>query len=616
MNENENKALFNEDNGEKVQPDGIDEAPVQQSEAASEFSAELWQNEAADKAFTEAEAENKENEPPVFSQAQPEKINEDSAVAGEMSADQENNAAEEAYSEPFSEQQEPERAAPEEPAFNPYAPKNPYPEHINQPGVNPSYGQYVGSQRPNGNGGFPTNYAYNNQGYYQSPPKNNSGGGKKAAVTIVVICVVVALIALASSFFGGKEKPQTSTTTAPHSAIPTETTASTTIPPVTTTQPSSTQSTTTEAQQNAVTTTAPTTSATTAADSTTQVANSIWVAEKVRPSVVGVLAYQQGELAGEGSGVLMSESEDGSGTYIVTCAHVINEPGCEFAILLLDGSSYEAEVVALDERTDIGVLKVKETGLPLAEFGDSASLKVGEPIYAIGNPGGSEYFGSITNGIVAAIDRSISATYTMTCIQHNAAINPGNSGGALVNTAGQVIGINSSKIAKTDYEGMGFAVPSAIFASVVDSLIKYGYVPNRPELGIKYAAVSDYQLYSIIVSIKGLPKGSIVIADIPEGSALTGTGAQVGDLIIAVNGKKMDSSDVLLDLIDTGAVGDTLTLTLCRINDRNYETSTFDVTVTLVENKGSATTTTQAATLPQQDNYGDFEDFFGDFFGW
>ena len=435
----------------------------------------------------------------------------------------------------------------------------------------------------------------------------------------MAVCVIVAAIALISSFFSGDKKPQTSTQPSQNSAFPTETTASTTVPYIESTTTAATTTTAPSETNSAVQSTAPTTAQTTTAApvmQTTSPINSIWVAEKVRPSGVGVLAYQQGELAGEGSGVLMSESDDGEYTYVVTCAHVINEPGCEFAILLLDGSSYEAEIVALDERTDIGVLKVAKTGLPLAEFGDSASLKVGEPIYAIGNPGGSEYFGSITNGIVAAIDRSISATYTMTCIQHNAAINPGNSGGALVNTAGQVIGINSSKIAKTDYEGMGFAVPSAIFASVVDSLIKYGYVPNRPELGIKYAAVSDYQLYSIIVSIKGLPKGSIVIADIPEGSALTGTGAQVGDLIIAVNGKKMDSSDVLLDLIDTGAVGDTLTLTLCRIQDRSYETSTFDVTVTLVENKGSVTTTTQAHTLPQQDNYGDFEDFFGGFFGW
>lgn len=596
MNENENKDLFEEGNSENSYEDafGSESYNADNADNETDIAPEPWQ---PDEFIPIKEVSEEIEEDGAFTQAEPFETLQKAEQEFLQSAQSEEPA---------------EKNDEKEPEFNPYAPKNNAYDNIGAGNtVNPSYGQPVNSQRPNMSGGYPTNYAYNNQGYYQTPQKN-SGGGKKAAITIIVICVAVALIALVSSFFGGSEKPQTTTTTAPHSAIPTETTVPTTIPPVSTTtaaqNPSQEQSGTAVLQTTAPTTAQPTTQA---------VINSIWVAEKVRPSVVGVLAYMQGELAGEGSGVLMSESEDGEYTYVVTCAHVINEPGCEFAILLLDGSSYEAEIVALDERTDIGVLKVKATGLPLAEFGDSASLKVGEPIYAIGNPGGSEYFGSITNGIVAAIDRSISATYTMTCIQHNAAINPGNSGGALVNTAGQVIGINSSKIAKTDYEGMGFAVPSAIFASVVDSLIKYGYVPNRPELGIKYAAVSDYQLYSIIVSIKGLPKGSIVIAGIPEGSALTGTGAQVGDLIIAVNGKKMDSSDVLLDLIDTGAVGDTLTLTLCRINDRNYETSTFDVTVTLVENKGSATTTTQAPTLPQQDNFGGgFEDFFGDFFGW
>ncbi len=600
MNENENNSLFNEESNENAQADSFEEdnSSQQPPEAPGYISDPFVPIKEVPVAEEEKEEFNEE-EPDVTAESF---VNPFDDSFGEPASQEKESFAENQTEAPDGQ----EKPRSEEPFFNPYAaPKNPYMNNGGQQGVSPSYGQYSHSQRPAPNGGYPSDYGYNNQGYYQSPPKNSSGG-KKAAITIVVICVAVALIALVSSFFGGNEKPQTSTSTAPHSAIPTETTAPTTIPSVAESEPSQQQS------SAALQTTAPTT----AQPTTQEVINSIWVAEKVRPSVVGVLAYQQGELAGEGSGVLMSESEDGMYTYIVTCAHVINEPGCEFAILLLDGSGYEAEVVALDERTDIGVLKVKETGLPLAEFGDSASLKVGEPIYAIGNPGGSEYFGSITNGIVASIDRSISATYTMTCIQHNAAINPGNSGGALVNTAGQVVGINSSKIAKTDYEGMGFAVPSSIFASVVDSLIRYGYVPNRPELGIKYASVKDYQLYSIIVSIKGLPKGSIVIADIPESSALAGTDAQVGDLIIAVNGKKMDSSDVLLDLIDTGAVGDTLTLTLCRINDRNYETSTFDVTVTLVENKGSATTTTQKQTLPEQDNYGDFEDFFGGFFGW
>lgn len=477
--------------------------------------------------------------------------------------------------------------------FNPYAPKaQSEPEKAEAPqgnlytypnqGVNPSYNRPVYTSPYNNQGNF------NGQGYYGEPPAEKDKKGKKIAIGVVAVCVAVALIALVSSFFGNPGTTEPTTTAAPVSGYAEQTTASATTQNVTveTTQP------------------------------VTQVINSVWVAEKVRPSVVGVMAYSGGELAGEGSGVLMSEDLSKGCTYIVTCAHVIDDQSCDFAVLLLDGSRYDAEVVALDVRTDIGVLKVSKTGLPLAEFGDSSSLKIGEPIYAIGNPGGSEYFGSITNGIIAAIDRSISATYTMTCIQHNAAINPGNSGGALVNSAGQVIGINSSKIAKTDYEGMGFAVPSSIFRTVVDDLIQYGYVPNRPELGIKYATVSDYQLYSIIVSIKGLPKGSVIIAEIPEGSALSGTGAQVGDLIIAVNGKKMDTSDVLLDLIDTGAVGDTLTLTLCRIQDRSYETSTFDVTVQLVENKGSVTTTTRAQTLPSQDSYGDFEDFFGGFFGW
>ena len=297
------------------------------------------------------------------------------------------------------------------------------------------------------------------------------------------------------------------------------------------------------------------------------------------------MTYKRGQLTGEGSGVLMSEKD--GWTYIVTCAHVIDDEGVELGVLFLDGTALEAELVAYDTRTDIGVVKIHKTGLPLAEFGDSSSLQVGEPIYAIGNPGGSEYFGSITDGIIASIDRSVASTYTMTCIQHNAAINPGNSGGALVNSSGQVIGINSSKIARTDFEGMGFAVPTSIASPVVDALINYGYVPNRPKLGIEYAPISSYQLYSIIATVKGLPQGSLVIAAITEDSGLSDTQAQVGDLIIAVNGKDMTSSSVLLDLIETGNVGDTLTLTLARISNRNYSVETFDVVITLVEDKGN-----------------------------
>lgn len=452
--------------------------------------------------------------------------------------------------------------------------------HSQQAEENKIYTQ--ASYQPDSN--FQPPYQFNSQPNYQpvSEPPKKKGKGKVVAGVVIALCLVIGIAAMVLSLSDSGNKPQ----------INQDTTAST-------------AQTVTDA-----------TVATTQTGIVENV-NSVVVAEKVRPSVVGVMTYEQGQLAGEGSGVLWLE-QDGY-TYVITCAHVINASGVTYGIMLLDGRTFEAELVAADTRTDIGVLKVETTGLPLAEIGNSSSLKIGEPVYAIGNPGGSEYFGSMTDGIVSSIDRSISSTYTMTVIQHNAAINPGNSGGALVNTAGQVIGINSSKIASTDYEGMGFAVPMSIALPVAQALVQYNYVPNRPKLGIEYASVSSYQLYSMVVSIKGLPKGSLVIAGISADSSLANTDAQVGDLIIGVNGKEMDDSSVLLDLIDTGAVGDTLTLTLCRIESRTYKTTTFDVTITLVEDKG---TTVEETTTEAYNGGGyyyggasDFEDFFNDYFG-
>ena len=469
----------------------------------------------------------------------------------------------------------------EEPAFNPYAApqrtKSDF-DNFSAPANNFSQQSSWQQTQPNFN-------------YQPTPPRNmtppKKSGGKKAVIAIIVVCIVIALGVGVTSLFGGDRGDVQQTTE------PTVSGNDVTINAIQTTAPSK--------DLNAV--------------------NSVYVADKVRPSVVGVMTYMNGQLSGEGSGILWGEDSTGTYTYVVTCAHVIDQTGVTYGVLLLDGKTYEAEMVATDTRTDIGVLKIKATGLPLAEVGDSSSLKVGEPIYAIGNPGGAEYFGSITDGIVSAIDRSVSATYTMTCIQHNAAINPGNSGGALVNTAGQIVGINSSKIASTEFEGMGFAVPTSIAQSVVESLIKFGYVPNRPKLGIQYAEVSAYQLYSMVVSIKGLPQGSLVIAGISKDSALANTKAEVGDLIIAVNGKDMDDSSVLLDLIDTGAVGDSITLTLCRIEQRTYKTTTFDVTVTLIEDKGDAQEEETTTTAPSYDGgyyyggAGSFEDFFNDYFG-
>lgn len=345
---------------------------------------------------------------------------------------------------------------------------------------------------------------------------------------------------------------------------------------------------------------------------------------KVSPSCVGIILYSTGSsifssnssssssssnIAGEGSGVIMGENSDSTKTYIITCAHVIsgaNSSGYKVVVQDKDGNQYDAKIVGYDSKTDIGVLSIEKTGLTAAEFGDSSKLSIGETVYAIGNPGGTEFFGSYTKGMISAIDRPVSNEigYDMKCIQHDAAINPGNSGGALINSSGQVIGINSSKIASTEYEGMGFAIPITSAKTIIDDLISNGYVTDRPKLGISYAPASNYQQYAMVVQIKGLPSGSLVIAKISDDSSLKGSKAQVGDLITKVDGKDMDTSDVLLEKIENGKVGDKLTLTLCRI-DQNYQISEFDVTVTLVEDTGSSEDTTTATSAF------DWNQFFG-----
>ncbi len=349
--------------------------------------------------------------------------------------------------------------------------------------------------------------------------------------------------------------------------------------------------------------------------------DAVGIYQNVSPSCVGIILYSTGSslfssgnsasnsnIAGQGSGIIMGENSDSTKTYIITCAHVISSAGSSgYKVVVQDyeGNQYDANVVGYDSKTDLGVLSIQQTGLKAASFGDSSKIRIGETVYAIGNPGGTEFFGSFTKGMVSAIDRSVSSEigYDMKCIQHDAAINPGNSGGALINSSGQIIGINSSKIASTEYEGMGFAIPVSAAQDIINDIIANGYVTNRPKLGIKYSPASNYQQYAMVVQIKGLPSGSLIIAEIDAQSAFNGTKAEVGDLIIAVNGEDMTSADVLLDKIENGNVGDKLTITLCRIN-QNYEIDEFDVTVTLIEDTGK---TEEASTT----TVFDWNQFFG-----
>ncbi len=334
------------------------------------------------------------------------------------------------------------------------------------------------------------------------------------------------------------------------------------------------------------------------------------IAAKVRSVSVGILVYSKSSrgVASEGSGVLWKEDETHTYTYIITCAHVVSGSGLSYTVQTEDGTTYDAEVIGADSKTDLAVLRIKAHGLDLAEFGDSSKLQVGDPVYAIGNPGGTEFFGSFTSGIVSAIDRSVKSTYTMVCIQHTAAINPGNSGGALVNQYGQVVGINSQKIIDTQYEGMGFSIPIKSAQKIINSLATYGYVANRPKLGITYAEAVNYQQYSMLIKIKGLPSGSLIITEISEDSSLANTEVRQYDMITKVNGEDLTKPEVLLSKIENGKVGDKLTLTICRI-DNNYQTKEFNVTVTLVEEKKE--TPKETTTSP---SYVDPYEFYNDFF--
>ncbi len=332
------------------------------------------------------------------------------------------------------------------------------------------------------------------------------------------------------------------------------------------------------------------------------------VYQTVKEINVGVLVYTQNQMAGEGSGIIVGKDKTGEYTYILTAAHVISDSNIDVQVQFYDETEAEATVVGIDTKTDIGVLRVKKTGFKAATFGNSDKLSVGQTVYAIGNPGGTEFFGSFTSGMISAIDRPIpsaSSTYDLPCIQHNAAINPGNSGGALVNEYGQVIGLNSSKISSTEYEGMGFAVPSETVLEVYESIVKYGYVSGRPMLGIQYVAVYN-STYASIAWRNDIPYGSVVIASVNEASDMINHGIKAGDIITAVNGKEMDTTDILLEAIENAKIGDKLELTICRLGNNGSVLKTFNADVALVEDTGNNTVVEETTQL---DPFSYFEGF-------
>lgn len=320
------------------------------------------------------------------------------------------------------------------------------------------------------------------------------------------------------------------------------------------------------------------------------------IAEKVGPSIVGIQVTVPAKSrygfffeleengVGYGSGIIIRQ--DG---YILTNNHVIEAAvASSLSNKLIDGAkievilpsnkdvSYEAQIVGRDEKTDIAVLKINAANLPVAELGDSDSVKVGELAVAIGNPGGMDYMGSVTAGIISGINRTITLENgrEFKLIQTDAAINPGNSGGALVNSQGQVIGINTIKISATDIEGLGFAIPINEANEIAESLINYKYVKNRPYLGV----VIDNTFTEEDAKRLKVPVG-LLVYDVQPLSAAYKAGIHTGDIITKFDGVAVTKFKELEDQKNKHKPGDEVEVEVYR------EGETLKLKVVLGEEK-------------------------------
>ncbi len=313
----------------------------------------------------------------------------------------------------------------------------------------------------------------------------------------------------------------------------------------------------------------------------------IGVANKVKPSIVGITVEfsvnsifynSSGTAKASGSGIIISE--DG---YILTNNHIVSstsesnnafyEVGKANKVtvkLYNDDTEYEAQIIGTDSQTDLAVIKIDKTGLTPAELGDSDSVQVGEFAMAIGNPLGLD--NSVTAGIVSAVNREVTDSdgNKYLAIQTDAAINAGNSGGALVNSQGQVIGVNTLKLSGEDVEGVGFAIPINSTKEIYEQLIQYNKV-KRPYIGI-----GGIDLDEETAKKNNLVVG-IYIKTIEDFSAAEKAGLRIGDVIIEADGQKITTMDELNEIKNSKSIGDTIELKVYRNGNEK------EVTVTLQE---------------------------------
>ena len=274
------------------------------------------------------------------------------------------------------------------------------------------------------------------------------------------------------------------------------------------------------------------------------------------PSVVSISCVMR---SGSSTGTGVVFTQDG---YIVTNAHVV-EHAEKISIQLSDDRVFTADLVGIDQVSDLAVLYIAAKDLTAAQFGNSDVLRVGDTVVAIGDPLGIKFRGTMTDGIVSAINRDMTVSgRTMTLIQTNAALNSGNSGGPLINSYGQVVGINTMKIgAFSDFagvEGLGFAIPSTVVKDVVEQIISQGYVSGRPTLGISGDSVDTFYQYYY-----RLPAGLYITA-VEPGTPAYRAGIEAGDILISIDDTRISDMDTLNSVIFRHEVGDIITAVVYR----------------------------------------------------
>lgn len=453
--------------------------------------------------------------------------------------------------------------------------QNSYPNNINNP---MSYQQNIYNQNPNIPPNYPQNmYTFNRSGYHypsanfangNKPPKKSSG--LKVALWCVSSVLGMVLIAVVIFMINERFSDNSNNNIIPNnSGVESSYGTASSLPdaPSVGADENGPQISTQEAP--------------TSESSSANTTNNAY--KKASPSVVCITSYESGTdyaltESGEGSGIIISS--DG---YIATNSHVVNDDKNTGVMITLNtGKQYLGTIIGIDKKTDLAVIKIDAKNLTAADFANSDKLIVGQDVYAIGNPGGSAFSNSLTKGAVSALNRVLSSNVYVKYVQTDAAINPGNSGGALINEYGQVVGMNTSKLVGTDYEGMGFAIPSNTVAQIVNKIIKYGYVNDRGTLGIEGTTCTLYASKA-----NNIPQG-MIITKINSNSPLYSTQAKEKDIITAINGKTVLSSTEFIDQMKKYKPGDKVSLTLFRASENSSgKPYSYTLDVVLISDTGS-----------------------------